>query len=308
MSEPQHLIEQISGEHASAGPVHHVDHGGSGPTMLMVHGLGGSALNWEVLAPRLTDRLHVHALDLAGHGRTPREGRRATVWANAGLVVQFIEQVIGGPVILTGNSMGGMISLLVADRRPDLVSGLVLLDPAVPGPVAPKIDPMVLAGFAVSSLPGVGGKAMTRRANTLTPDEQVRQTLNLCTVDRSRIEPGMVTKMVDQLAERRQDPDNEMAFLQASRSVVATVARRRPLLQAMSNAKAPVLLVQGVQDRLVHVSVGRRAARRHPAWTYVEMDDCGHVPMLEHPQATADAITEWLDGPGKTAAAHAIHG
>lgn len=305
---PVHTTQQITGSHASAGAVHHVDHGGSGPTLLMVHGLGGSALNWQSLAPLLTDRTHVHAIDLAGHGATPRDGRRSTVWANAGLVTQFIEQTIGGPVVLVGNSMGGMIALLVAHRRPDLIAGLVLLDPAIPGTVTPRLDPVVLAGFAVTAIPGLGSRAMSRRTRSLTPQEQVVQTLNLCTVDRSRVDAEVVQAMIDQAARRRDDPDNEIAFLQASRSVVATVGRRRPLLRAMESVAMPVLLVQGVQDRLVDVTAARRAARRHPGWTYVELDDCGHVPMLEHPATTASAITDWLDGAGKQAAENALAG
>lgn len=305
---PVHTTEQIAGTHACVGPVHHVDHGGSGPTMMMVHGLGGSAMNWASLAPLLTDRAHVHALDLAGHGATPRDGRRSTVWANAGLLTAFVEQVLGSPVVLVGNSMGGMICLLVAHRRPDLVAGLVLLDPAIPGTVAPRLDPMVLAGFAVTAIPGLGSRAMSRRTRSLTPEQQVMQTLNLCTVDRHRVDPEVVRSMIDQAARRREDPDNEVAFLQASRSVVATVGRRRPLLRAMESVAAPVLLVQGVQDRLVDVSAARRAAQRHPSWTYVELDDCGHVPMLEHPATTASAITDWLDGAGQQAAEDAVTG
>ena len=60
-----------------AGPVHWVDFGGrdGGPTFVLVHGLGGSHLNWALVAPGLADRGRVVAVDLAGFGLTPAGGR-----------------------------------------------------------------------------------------------------------------------------------------------------------------------------------------------------------------------------------------
>jgi len=85
------------------GPVHYIDFGGSGNTMLMVHGLGGNALNWMAVAPDIAERYHVLAIDLAGFGQTPLFHRSATVGANANLVRQFIETVIGEPAAVMGN-------------------------------------------------------------------------------------------------------------------------------------------------------------------------------------------------------------
>src|SRR5262245_36769441 len=57
------------------GPVHFIDFGGSGPPMVLVHGLGGSAVNWLAVGPALAQRARVVALDLPGFGRTPPAGR-----------------------------------------------------------------------------------------------------------------------------------------------------------------------------------------------------------------------------------------
>jgi pimeloyl-ACP methyl ester carboxylesterase len=120
------------------GPVHFVDFGGegpsdAGPTMVLVHGLGGSHLNWLEAGPGLaTGGRRVLALDLAGFGRTPRAGRSARVRANQRLLGRFLDQVVGGPAILVGNSMGGMIALLEAADHPWRVAALVLVDPAMP--------------------------------------------------------------------------------------------------------------------------------------------------------------------------------
>ena len=119
------------------GPVHYVDFGGNdaGPTFVLVHGLGGSQLNWELFAPMLTPAGRVLALDLPGFGLSEPGERPATVPANVRVLDRFLHQVARGPVVLVGNSMGGMIAILLAARSPENVTGLVLLDPALPPPL-----------------------------------------------------------------------------------------------------------------------------------------------------------------------------
>ena len=124
------------------GPVHYLDFGGPAyaPVIVCVHGLDGCAVNWSALAPLLTSRYRVLAPDLAGHGLTRAAGWSTGVTANRSLLHDFIEAVAGGPVILMGNSMGGMISLMEASHAPGLVTALILVDPAlpfVPGPARP---------------------------------------------------------------------------------------------------------------------------------------------------------------------------
>ncbi len=125
------------------GPVRYLDFGGpaDGPVIVCVHGLGGSAVNWSAIAPLLTDRYRVLAPDLAGHGLTQSRGRGTDVAANRALLHRFIADG-GRPVILMGNSMGGMISLLEAVPRPARSAGLILLDPALPF-VPSRPDPLV---------------------------------------------------------------------------------------------------------------------------------------------------------------------
>src|SRR5215475_8394327 len=95
------------------GPVHYLDFGGSGPPLVCVHGLSGSALNWMAVGPALTDRYRVLALDLRGFGRTPL-GSGTRLRDNRRLLDLFIGEVAGGPAILVGNSMGGLLSVTQA--------------------------------------------------------------------------------------------------------------------------------------------------------------------------------------------------
>jgi len=141
------------------GPVHWIEFtpGDSpdGTPIIFVHGLGGSHLNWCLIGPKLAVGRRAVALDLHGFGLTPGSRATATVQRNAGLLDRFVREVTGTPVILVGNSMGGLISILHTASAPDTVEGLVLIDPALP--VLSRIpDRQVGSQFLLYALPGLG--------------------------------------------------------------------------------------------------------------------------------------------------------
>src|SRR5215467_11963700 len=200
------------------GPVRYLDFGGpgDGPVIIGVHGLGGSAVNWAAIGPLLTGACRVLAPDLAGHGLTQSLGRGTDVASNRALLHRFIRSVVGGPVILMGNSMGGMISLLEASAAPASVAGLVLLDPALPV-VAARPDPVITAMFALYLTPGLRRIVQSRRRQA--PDELVTDTLRLCCVDPSRVPADVIARHVEVAVQRAGFPGTEQDFAVAVRSV-----------------------------------------------------------------------------------------
>lgn len=293
------------------GPVHWVRWDSREPAqedpILLVHGLGGSHLNWTLVGPQLAARRTVYALDLRGFGLSPgRPDGDTKVMANALLVAHFIEQVINTPVVLFGNSMGGMIGAIVASKRPDLVRRLVLVDPALP-PTTVRLDPMVAARFALFALPGAGEAAMRRARRKVDPEVAARQLLELCFADHGRVRQELIDEAVE-LQEARKEAgaqlgDLEKSFMRAARSLLRTLARRPAYQRMLAWIEVPVLLVHGAADRLVGVEAARAAARRHPHWTYVELEGVGHTPQLEVPEDFIDIVEGWLGEPGGTDAA-----
>jgi pimeloyl-ACP methyl ester carboxylesterase len=278
------------------GQVHYVDYGGDpdGPVIVAVHGLGGSHLNWDMLAPLLTDRARVLALDLPGFGRSEPGGRTARVSANVAVLGRFLDEVVREPAVLVGNSMGGMISIFTAGERPRSVSRLVLLDPAVPGPRR-ALDPLVALTFAVYSMPLLGERFMRRNRTRKSAVARVRETLTLCGVDPDAVPTEVIERSVALLDERQDVDGMDRAFLAAARSLVRVLADPRRYRRAMASISAPVLLVHGDRDRLVPVAAARDIARRHPGWRYVELPGVGHVPQLQVPDDVAKELLDWLD-------------
>jgi pimeloyl-ACP methyl ester carboxylesterase len=277
------------------GPVHYLDFGGpdTAPTVVLVHGLGGSHLNWDLLAPLLRPHARVLALDLPGFGRSEPGERRTTVYDNVRVLDRFLADVAGTPAVLVGNSMGGMISILAAGERPEAVTGLVLVDPAIPGPRR-SLDPLVALEFAVLALPFAGERFLRARRTRQSAITRVRETLKLCGVDPDAIPAEVIDRSVTLLEERQDVEGMDRAFLAAARSLLRILLDPRRYRRAMASIDVPVLLVHGDKDRLIAVAAARDVARRHPDWRYVELPGVGHVPQLQVPDRVAREILAWL--------------
>lgn len=275
------------------GPVHYLDFGGSGRPLLMVHGLGGNALNWMAVGPQLARTHRPLALDLAGFGQTPLFGRSATVTANAALVHDFIEKVIGEPVFLMGNSMGGYISILEAADHPQAVTSLVLVDPAVPGSYIRRTQPAMIGALAALSIPGLGTSLLDYRLRRFDAEALVRSALAMVTADPSRLDPKVVEAHVQLTQERaRLGRQNSRAFVQAFRSIGFRLADPR-FWSRTARVSAPALIIHGALDRVIPVAAAYELHRRRPDWKLEILDGVGHVPMLETPDRFMEALSAW---------------
>jgi pimeloyl-ACP methyl ester carboxylesterase len=276
------------------GPVHYADFGGSGRPIVLVHGLGGSSVNWLAVGPRLSALGRVVALDLAGHGRTRSLGRGASVGQNRRLLGRFLDAVAREPAVLMGNSMGGYLSLAEAAAEPRKVASLVLVNPAVPLAPGTRMDPRVFALFAGTAIPLLGG-ALMRRRGRLGPEQSVRDILALCCVDPSRVARDVVDAHVALARDRAADSRlNARDFLAAQRSLMMRLVRRRRFYRMVAPIRAPALIVQGRRDRLVRLEAARALATARPDWSLVVLDDVGHVPQLEAPDEFLAAVEPWL--------------
>jgi len=276
------------------GPVHYADFGGSGRPIVLVHGLGGSHLNWLAVGPRLAERGRVLAPDLLGFGRTESAGRSASVGSNRRLLGRFLETVAGEPAVLVGNSMGGTIALEEASAEPSRVAALVLVSPAVPPPLGTRIDPRVFAVFFGTSLPLLGRALMRLRA-ARGPEVAVRDLLTLCCVDSSRIGKDIFDAHVDLARERAvRGSQARRDFLEAQRSLLWRLVRRRRFLRMVRAIQARALVVQGERDRLVRLAAVRALASARPDWRLAVLDDVGHVPQLEAPDRFLAEVNRFL--------------
>jgi pimeloyl-ACP methyl ester carboxylesterase len=265
--------------------------------MVLVHGLGGSKLNWMLAAPLLAERYRVLALDLAGFGETPLGKRRADVDSNQRLLDGFVRTVAGEPTIVVGHSMGGLITMLQAARRPEVVRAAVLVDPAFPPTTspAPGIPKPVLRTLALN--PPSGGRIAWTMTRARGAEAVVREALDNTCASSSRLDPAFVAAHIDLERARMEDRRAYVGYLQAWRSMdrifADTAPFERDVVQAML---VPTLLLHGALDPLVLPAAAHRLAALRPDWTARFIDGIGHNPQFEAPQEFTALVIAWLDG------------
>jgi len=277
------------------GPVHIVDHGGDGAPMLLVHGLGGSLLDWRDVAEPLTRRHHVWSLDLVGFGRTPLAGRSATVTQNQEVVDRVAEHIANGQgVVLVGNSMGGLIAIVEASRQPQRIAALVLVDPALPR-VRYSRPSVVIVAFLVMAAPVVGPWLLRLHARRRGAERLVDEVLRLCTVDMSRVSPATRDAEIELTRWRGAQDQAGRAVVDATRSLVRWLWRRRTLHRHILEVRAPTLLLHGDHDLVVSLAASEAVASLRPDWDFRVLADTGHVPQLERPDSFVEVVDGWLD-------------
>jgi len=274
------------------GPVSVIDHGGDGPLVVFVHGLEGSAYNWTLLAPHIAATHRVVAPDLSGFGYTPPAARGSTVDANAALVADIIRHY-GDDALLIGNSMGGLISLIVADRYPDLVRGVVLINPAAPVTDWSRVSPPAAARLSTPLIPFLGGSIVDAYRSTQTPEQGAEEALHFVAVDATSMDP-VVWRNAEEIARLRRTQEwPTEALVTAVRSIAPYVLRKPTFAKMLHRIAPPVLLIHGKEDDLIQVETARWIGRERPDWTTVLFDGVGHVPMLEAPARVLDVFDVW---------------
>jgi pimeloyl-ACP methyl ester carboxylesterase len=277
------------------GPVHYREwEGPASRTFVCVHGLGGSHLNWMVVAPALARHGRVLALDLAGFGLTPRHGRSASLPANRRLLSRFLAELAPARAVLVGNSMGGGIAILQAGVEPSSVGALVLTDPILPWSRGGRPAGLVMAVFGAYGIPGVGERFVAGRLRRLTAEELVEQSFRFIATDPRAIPPEVVRAHVELLEGRRLEEDTAPSFLEAARPLLDLGTRRRLIRRVLDRISCPVLLVHGERDRLVPAAFARAVARRYPEWQLEVMLEVGHAPMLEAGDRWLQLVEPWV--------------
>ena len=276
------------------GPVSVIEYGGTGPLAVCVHGLEGSALNWRLIADELTERHTVVAPDLSGFGYTEPLGRPTTIGYNASVVAEVIRHY-GGPALLIGNSMGGLVSLIAAAETPELITALVLVDAAGPVGSWSRLNPVTLAKLGTPLVPGVGPKLVDAYRATRTAEEGVVEAYQFVTADPESVDPIAFADALEIAELRRGQPWATDSLVEATRSIAPWVLRRKRYAKMVHRVPHPALIVHGTRDDVVQVDTTRWLAAQRPDWTVAYMKGLGHVPMIEAPDRFMQIFTTWAD-------------
>lgn len=284
------------------GPVRVVEHGGAGRTFVCVHGLGGAALDWQLIAPALTGHGRVLALDLPGFGDSPPPRGTATLGRLQRTVDDVLRAEVDGPAVLVGNSLGGLLVLLQATARPASVEGLVLLSPVLPAHVRRLPHPLTTTQFLIYALPSVGEWFVRARRRRLGPQRLVDTSLRFVTADPAAIPASVSAQRAELVTRLATRPDSERAVVAVARSMLGLLATPGTYERIIRAVTATTLVLHGAEDRLVSArsAIALRSVR--PDWTVRLLEGVGHVPQLEAAPRVVEEIVGWLAGLGPAAA------
>jgi pimeloyl-ACP methyl ester carboxylesterase len=267
------------------------------PVVLCVHGLGASALTFGLLGPLLAGDYRVLAVDLLGHGGSGAERNAAE--GNRRLIGRVVESVVGAPVVLLGQSMGGVLAVQHAAQAPETVRRLVLIGPPVPRPTRLPVDPVLAARRAFLRLPPVQ-RAVAARLRRMPAEEVVAQQARQATPHTDRMPADLLPVLVAETRDRAARPDAAAAQAAQWRAITDTMAvlvHGRRFRQTVARISAPTLYLQGADDPLAPVAAARALAATRPDWRLEVLPGVGHVPHIEDPAGTADRIRRWLAEP-----------
>jgi len=233
---------------------------GGGPTVVMLHGIGGGHLSFAPQVETLASSgYRAVAWDMPGYGRSaPIEPYNFKGLAQS--CITLIEALKCGDVVLVGHSMGGMVAQEVMARRPELVSKLVLCGTS---PSFGKPDGDWQRDFiAQRTAPLDAGKSMAELAEVLVPQ---------------MVGPGSLPEGV-RLATHCMSLVPASTYRRALEALV-TFDRRANL----PRIAVPTLVVAGEHDRNAPPAVMKKMADAIPRSTYLEMGGVGHLQNLEAP-------------------------
>lgn len=260
------------------------DGAAAGRRLLLLHGLGGASIHWELVGAELAGRLNaaVVAVDLAGFGQTRATPSDATVFANAQLVGRLLELL--GPSEVVGNSMGGAVATHVAARRPDLVTSLLLVTPVLPQPLWPEPPVLQLPHNWPAAVPGLGALSVALYANATSDERVVDDRIRRSFHDPRRADPRIRGRMIELTRLRRRFAEAPYTYAAATRSLFAYATAPAGSMRDVERIRCPTTIVHGDHDHLVPLRLAEAALKRRPDWRLEVIPDCGHTPQLELPK------------------------
>jgi pimeloyl-ACP methyl ester carboxylesterase len=258
--------------------------GGSGPLLLLIHGMAGTAENWRSVIEPLALRNTVIAPDFPGHGQSAPGGGDYSLGSLASGLRDLMLTLGHERATLVGHSLGGGVALQFTYQFPEMVERLVLVSSGGLGPdVSPILRAAALPGadLFISATAGAG-----QRAGSL-----LGRGLGMLGM-RPSADVAEVARAYATLA----DQERRKAFLATLRAVVGTEGQRVAALDRLYLAEAlPLLIVWGDRDPIIPVEHAEEAHRALPSSRLEVFEDVGHVPQLESPGSFIAAVERFLD-------------
>ena len=246
---------------------------GSGPPVVLIHGMINSSRHWERVALQLAERHTVIAPDLLGHGDSATPRGDYSLGAHAASIRDLLSAIGIERASIVGHSLGGGVAMQFFWQFPQRTERLALISS---GGLGHEVSPLLRS----MALPGMS-KVLAAAAHP--------------TVVRALAAGGTQTRAVARALRPLSTPGAREAFLQTLRSVIdvrgqrVSATDRLYLLEAM-----PTLIVWGERDHTIPISHGLAAHAAIPHSRFATLPKAAHFPHLEDPDGLARVLADFL--------------
>jgi pimeloyl-ACP methyl ester carboxylesterase len=258
------------------------------PPLLLIHGFGASTDHWRKNIAELQNDCLVYAIDLLGFGRSSKPD-----WVYSGQLWQeqlatFIQEVVGQPVVLAGNSLGGYAALCVGGNHPELTRGVVLLNSAGPFSDQETTPKKVTLKQRLQQV--VRSILLQPWSSFLLFQYVRRKSMIRKTLQQVYLDASAVT---DQLVEDIYRPSCDPGAAKVFASVFKS-PRGDKVDELLQRLDAPLLLLWGEGDPWMDTRARSRQFHQHYSSISEHFLNAGHCPHDEIPQQVNQKIKEWL--------------
>ncbi len=251
-------------------------------TVILIHGLGSDKTSFFETVSALTPEYTVHAIDLPGFGSSSKPLRAPydPAWFSRA-VCRFMDAMGIDRAHLVGNSLGGRVAIEVGLRNPERVRSLSLLCPSMAWRKRRHFVPLVkLLRPELAAIPHTFG------------DTLVRQQFWSMFSRPERIHPTAADVAVEEFLKNYRSVNARVAFHASARHIYLEEPNGpKGFWTRLRELEPPALFVWGDEDPLVPASFSRYVSNALPSAQQVVLEQCGHVPQVEHP-VDANALVD----------------
>ncbi|MGH2953568.1 MAG: alpha/beta fold hydrolase [Solirubrobacterales bacterium] len=257
---------------------------GSGPPLVLIHGMINSSRHWRDVALRLADRHTVIAPDLIGHGDSATPRGDYSLGAHAAAIRDLLTAIGVESATIVGHSLGGGVAMQFFWQFPQRVERLALVSS---GGLGREVSPLL----RTAAVPGVSA-AIRLAANprVLARLDRLAQSL-----ERRGSAKAVYVHAVARALRPLERAGARRAFLETLRSVIDVHGQRVSAVDRLYLlGPVPTLIVWGERDHTIPLGHGRAAHRAIPGSRFATLPRAAHFPHLEDPEGLARALGEFI--------------
>jgi pimeloyl-ACP methyl ester carboxylesterase len=259
---------------------------GSGPALVLLHGIGGSGRTWKRVITALALRHHVIAPDLMGHGASERLRGDYSLGAHASTVRDLMVKLNVDRATICGHSLGGGIAMVFAYQFPERCERMVLVSS---GGLGDEVSILL----RLMSLPGSDYVIPLGTFSALT---QVASRAGAL-LGRLGMRLSPAADEIWQAYSSLGSADARRAFLSTVREVIDFQGQRVSANDRLYLAsQIPVLIVWGTRDSIIPVAHGHAAHRQIPGSRLEVFPGVGHFPHSEEPERFVAIVDDFMRG------------